>query len=58
MHPVSRLDVPAGGSVQLKPGSYHLMLMGLTGDLVAGKTIPLELVFEHAGKIVVMAAVR
>ena len=58
MQPVARLDVPAGGSVQLKPGSYHLMLMGLTGDLVAGKTIQLDLVFEHAGKVVVMAEVR
>jgi len=58
MHPVTRLDVPAGGSVQLKPGSYHLMLMGLTGDLVAGKTIPLDLVFERAGKVVVAAEIR
>jgi len=58
MHPVARLEVPAGGSVRLKPGSYHLMLMGLTGDLVAGKTIQLDLVFERAGKVVVAAEIR
>lgn len=58
MHPVPRLDIPAGGSVQLKPGSFHLMLMGLTGDLVVGKTIQLDLVFEHAGKVVVTAEIR
>jgi copper(I)-binding protein len=58
MHPVARLDIPAGSSVQLKPGGYHFMLMSLTGDLVAGKTIELDLVFEHAGKVVVMAEIR
>lgn len=58
MHPVARLDIPAGGSVQLKPGGYHLMLMGLTGELTVGKTIRLDLVFEHAGKVVVTAEIR
>jgi hypothetical protein len=58
MHPVARLGIPAGGSVQLKPGSYHLMLMGLTGDLAAGKSIQLDLVFERAGKVVVTAEIR
>jgi copper(I)-binding protein len=58
MHPVPRLDIPAGGSVQLKPGSFHLMLIGLTGDLVVDKTIQLDLVFEHAGKVVVTAEIR
>jgi periplasmic copper chaperone A len=58
MHPVPRVDVPAGESVVLKPGSYHVMLMGLTGDLTVGKTIELDLVFEHAGKVVVQAEIR
>ena len=58
MHPVARVDIPAGSSVQLKPGGYHFMLMSLTGDLVAGKTIELDLVFEHAGKVIVTAEIR
>jgi copper(I)-binding protein len=58
MHPVSRIDVPAGQAVVLKPGSYHLMLMGLTGELAVGKTIELDLVFEKAGKVVVQAEIR
>jgi len=58
MHPVARVDVPAGQSVVFKPGSYHLMLMGLTGELAAGSTIELHLVFEHAGTVVVKAAIR
>ena len=58
MHPVARLDIPAGRSVDLKPGGYHLMLMGLSGELAVGKTIELDLVFEHAGKVVVNAEIR
>ena len=27
MHPIERLDIPAGGTVTLEPGGYHLMLM-------------------------------
>ncbi len=58
MQPVAQVNIPAGRSVQLKPGGYHFMLMGLTGDLTVGKTIELDLVFEHAGKVVVMAEIR
>lgn len=58
MHPVARVDIPAGGAIQFKPGSYHLMLMRLTGELALGRTIELDLVFEHAGKVVVMAEIR
>jgi len=58
MHPVARIDIPAGESVALKPGSYHLMLMGLTSELMVGKTIQLDLVFEHAGVVVVQAEIR
>ncbi len=58
MVPVSRIEIPAGGSVELKPGSYHLMLMSLVADLSAGDTIELTLQFEKAGKITVKAEVR
>ena len=58
MSPVERLEVPAGGSVSLAPGGYHLMLMGLSTALEAGSTVEIELAFEHAGKVVVQAEVR
>ena len=58
MHPVSRVAVPAGTTVQLAPGGTHLMLTGLTQPLLAGTTVELDLVFEHAGKVVVRAQVR
>ena len=58
MHPVPRLDVPAGGTVTFEPGGYHLMLMDLTGTLAAGDTVRIDLVFERAGTISVQAQVR
>ena len=58
MDAVDRVDVPAGSSVEFKPGGHHLMLMGLTSALAPGSTIELDLVFEHAGKVVVQAEIR
>ena len=52
------VPVPAGGSVILKPGSYHVMLIGLKKPLKAGDTIPLTLDFERAGKVSITVPVR
>ena len=52
------LEIPAGGSVTLAPGSYHLMMMGLKAPLKQGSPVPLTLVFEKAGKIDVELAVE
>jgi copper(I)-binding protein len=45
------LRVPAGGSVTLKPGGYHVMLIGLNKPLKKGEKFRLTLVFEKAGKV-------
>ena len=58
MRPISRLEIPAGGSVELKPGSYHIMLIGLKQDLKPGDTIEITLKFEKVGEIKVTATVR
>jgi copper(I)-binding protein len=51
MNAVPRLTVPAGKPVELKPGGYHVMLMGLVQPLKDGETVPLTLTFESpAGK--------
>ncbi len=52
------LPLPAGETVVLKPGSNHLMLMGLTIPLVEGQTARLTLQFEKAEDITVEAAIR
>ena len=57
MRPIESLEIPAGGSVDLKPGGYHIMLMGLKAPLKKGDMIMLKLKFEHAGLVDVMANV-
>ena len=52
------LALPVGRPVTLSPGGTHLMLMRLTGPLVAGATVPLTLTFAHAPAAHVNAAVR
>jgi copper(I)-binding protein len=44
------LMIPAGQSVQLKPGSYHLMLMAPKKPIAEGQKLIITLVFEKAGK--------
>ncbi len=52
------LPVPAGESVALKPGGYHVMLIGLKKQLKAGETLPLTLTFEKAGNISVTVPIK
>jgi periplasmic copper chaperone A len=42
------LELPAGKPVELKPGSYHVMLMDLKQPLQKNTTIPLMLTFQDA----------
>ena len=58
MREVKAIEVPAGGEVALKPGGYHLMLMGLKEPLAEGMRIPGTLTFEKAGKVEVEFAVE
>lgn len=50
MRPLAGIDLPAGQTVELKPGGLHLMLMDLQGPLLAGKTVPLQLHIEQGSK--------
>jgi len=42
------LDLPAGKAVELKPGSFHVMLMDLKAPLTKDSSVPLTLVFQDA----------
>ena len=46
MHALDAIALPAGQRVELKPGSFHIMLVGLTRALGAGDTVPLTFTFE------------
>lgn len=52
------LDIPAGATVELKPGSYHLMFIKLTAPLEAGTKVKGSLIFEKAGEVPVEFAVE
>lgn len=54
---VPRLEEPAGGSVHLRLGGYHLMLTGLRRPLKAGERFHVTLKFEQAGQVTVSVPV-
>lgn len=62
MRAVPSVDLPSGQTVSLKPGGYHIMLMGLKKPLVAGQNVDLVLEVVHADgakeSIAVSAPVR
>jgi len=52
------LEVPANGSVELKPAGYHIMLMDLKRDLKPGDAFKLTLKFQSGKTIDVDVTVR
>lgn len=42
------LDLPAGKTVELKPGGYHIMLLDLKAPLAKDTTVPVKLTFKDA----------
>jgi len=58
MQEVESVAIPAGETVALEPGGYHIMLLGLTEDLVVGDTVEVELSFESGASQRVTAEVR
>ena len=62
MRAVPSLELPAGKTVTLEPGGYHIMLFDLRQSLVAGQKLKLELTVEDGSKrrhrVVVEAMVR
>tara|TARA_R100000306_G_C4382225_1_gene146057 strand:- start:7893 stop:8801 length:909 start_codon:yes stop_codon:yes gene_type:complete len=48
MRQIPRLALPAGQTVALKPGGFHIMLINLKEQAREGEHIPLTLTFEHA----------
>ncbi len=58
MREVGEIDVPAGSTVALEPGSYHIMLIDIASPLEVGQMIELTLTFQNAGEKVVEVEVR
>ena len=59
MRPLANgIEIKPGETVELKPGGYHLMFMGLKQQLKAGETVKGTLEFAKAGKVEVSYPVR
>jgi len=58
MKETKSFTVPAGGSLELKPGSSHLMFMNLSHALKAGETQKLTVTFEDGSHTDVRFPVR
>ena len=58
MRPVARLPVAPGKPATLRPGGYHIMLMGLKRTLVADTQFPVTLTFATGGSVTTMAMVK
>ncbi|WP_050465285.1 copper chaperone PCu(A)C [Herbaspirillum autotrophicum] len=50
MRQITGLDLAAGKMVELKPGSYHIMLLELKQQVREGDAVPVSLVFEDQNK--------
>jgi copper(I)-binding protein len=55
---VDAIDLPAGQTVALEPGSYHIMLLDLSQPLTLDQTFAMTLTFENAGTREVTVTVR
>ncbi|PJE31786.1 hypothetical protein SAMN06297129_1812 [Pseudooceanicola antarcticus] len=51
------LEIPAGETIELKPGGFHLMFMKLQQPLVEGETVDVTLTFETAGTVTLPLAI-
>ena len=45
------LEIAPGATVELKPGSYHVMMMNLSKQFMQGDKVKGSLTFEKAGKV-------
>lgn len=52
------IEIPAGGTVELKPGGLHVMCMMKKADFKAGDKYPVTLVFEKSGEMKLEAEIK
>lgn len=58
MREVGEIALPAGTTVNLEPGGYHIMLLEIATPLELGAKFDVTLTFENAGEKVVEVEVR
>ena len=58
MRQIDSIEIPAGKTVELKPGGLHVMFMDIKTPLKTGASFPLTLKFEKAGDVKVDVVVQ
>lgn len=58
MTPVKKMDVPAKGKLELKPGSFHVMLFEVKKKLTDGEKVKLTFTLDDGTKVETEAQVR
>lgn len=58
MEPVKSIEIPGNGEALLKPGDYHIMLLGLNRDLEVGNAFSVTLNFEKSESMELEVVVR
>lgn len=58
MRKIERIDVPASGMTELKPGGLHIMLIGLKQQLQPGMKVDLTLKFADGSEQMITAPVQ
>lgn len=58
MSPVKTFDIPANGKLELKPGSFHVMLFDVKKKLVDGDKVKISLTLDDGTKVETEALVR
>ncbi len=52
------IEIPASGSVELKPGGFHIMCMMKSAEFKAGNDVHFTLTFANAGDITIHADIK
>lgn len=58
MREIKEIEIPAATRITLQPGGLHLMLIGLTHQLIPGEKVPLTLIFEDGERQTIQAPVH
>jgi periplasmic copper chaperone A len=58
MRPLNEINIPANGSVELKPGNLHIMFIGLVSPLKLGDTHKVQLFFDSKKSITLQVPVK
>ncbi|MCL4559833.1 MAG: copper chaperone PCu(A)C [Chloroflexi bacterium] len=52
------IEIPANGKIEIQPGGYHIMLIGLKRELKPGDQFEITLTFENTPPAVIQVTVK